>query len=185
MAGRMDGWVALVTGGAQGMGAAIAARLADDGATVFVADLPDSEVGATAERLGGTALSLDVTDEPGWADAIATVLDHAGRLDVLVNNAGVAGGTGAITSTALPDWNRVLAVNCTGVFLGIKHSAELMTATAQGLRNAGATSIVNVSSAQAVMPSPFSAAYAASKWAVRGLTRTAALELAHTYASTR
>lgn len=169
--GRLAGKIALVTGGASGIGRAAAELFVREGARVAVADISEDGVRRVADVLPDVLpLTLDVTSEPAWEAAVAAVLDRWGRLDVLVNNAGISFGK-PLTETALDEWRRVMAVNLDGVFLGIKHGGAAM-------RRTGGGSIVNVSSASGIKPAPGAAAYCASKAGVRMLTRTAALELA-------
>lgn len=156
--------VAMVTGAATGMGAAHAERLSADGFRVVRTDV------AFASASDGR-MPLDVTDEHQWADVVATVVKSFGRLDVLVNNAGVLGPLTPIESTSLSAYENVVRVNEVGCFLG-------MRAVIPTMRAAGAGSIINVSSVAGMGGGPGSIAYHASKWAVRGLTRCAAVELA-------
>jgi 3alpha(or 20beta)-hydroxysteroid dehydrogenase len=155
----------LVTGGARGMGAAHARGFAAQGDEVVIADVLEDEGRALAEEIGGRFVRLDVTREEDWIDAFEAL----GPLSVLVNNAGIL-RQGRIERTETAAWQSVLDVNLTGVFLGMKHSTP-------ALRASGAGAIVNVSSAIGFMAAPGAAAYAASKWGVRGLTKVAALEL--------
>jgi NAD(P)-dependent dehydrogenase (short-subunit alcohol dehydrogenase family) len=169
---RFDGRVAIVTGGASGIGTATATRIAAEGGTVVIADIQDeagAEVAAEIERGGGTAVyvRLDVTDEQGWTDAVATTLDRFGRLDILVNNAGI-GDTEALEVTTLETWDKVVAVTQTSVFLGLKAAAEALKASGHG-------SVVNISSMYGIVGSGVSPAYHAAKGAVRLLTKTTAL----------
>jgi NAD(P)-dependent dehydrogenase (short-subunit alcohol dehydrogenase family) len=169
--GRLAGKIALITGGASGIGRAAAELFVREGARVAVADISEDGVRRVAEALPDVLpLTLDVTSEPAWEAAVAAVVERWGRLDVLVNNAGISFGK-PLTDTALDEWRRVMAVNLDGVFLGIKHGGAAMRPTGGG-------SIVNVSSASGIKPAPGAAAYCASKAGVRMLTRTAALELA-------
>ncbi len=173
--GRVAGKVALVTGGASGIGRATAELFVREGARVAVADIAEDAVRRVAAELAGPdaptlAFTLDVTSETAWENAVAAILDQWGRLDILVNNAGISFGK-PLTDTTLDEWRRVTAVNLDGVFLGIKHGGAAM-------RRTGGGSIVNVSSASGIKPAPGAAAYCASKAGVRMLTRTAALELA-------
>ncbi len=169
--GRLVDKVAVITGAARGQGAAEARRFAAEGATVVLTDVRDELGAQTAAEIGGRAsyLSLDVTDEAHWKEAMQHTVAEFGRIDVLVNNAGIfeLGGI----DTPLGDWNRVIAVNQTGVFLGMQAVAPIMREQQSG-------SIINISSVAALMGSPMAMAYTASKWAVRGMTKGAALELA-------
>jgi NAD(P)-dependent dehydrogenase (short-subunit alcohol dehydrogenase family) len=170
----LNGKVALVTGAGGGMGSAIARLLAAHGAAVVIADVRD-EMGHKFEseivNAGGIATyrHLDVTSEAAWIDTIAAVEAWRGRLDILVNNAGI-NVRGPIGTLALEDFNKVLAVNLGGPLLAMKHAAP-------AIARAGGGSIVNITSNISLIPSR-SAAYAASKWGLRGLAKTAALEYA-------
>ncbi len=170
---RLQHRVALVTGAARGIGAAIAEAFAREGAQVLVSDLDEATGRATAERLGAAWLKLDVRDELAWIGAMARLLDTHGRLDVLVNNAGISGlEAGAAHDpehAALADWRAVMATNLDGVFLGCKHGLRAMRRTTRS----GA--IVNIASRSGVVGIPAAAAYAASKAAVRNHTKTVAL----------
>lgn len=162
-----------MTGGASGLGAAAATLLAREGARVTITDIDRAAGDAAALRLGLDFVCHDVTDEAGWVELIARTIGACGRFDVLVNNAGIgsaAGGTDPET-TSLADWNRILAVNAGGVFLGCKHSIPAM-------RRSGGGSIINVSSIAALVATPFITAYGASKAAVRQLTMSVALHCA-------
>src|SRR5437879_8083112 len=144
MGGRVQGKVALVTGGASGIGRGWAETLAAEGAVAVITDVQDdkgAEVVAAIEKAGGKAeyLRHDVTDEAAWEGVIAQVKDRHGRLDILVNNAGIGIG-GSILDMTLADWRRQTAVNLDGVFLGVKHAIPLMRASGDG------GSIVNMSS---------------------------------------
>ncbi len=168
---RLDGKIALVTGGARGQGAAEAQLFADAGARVVITDRLD-EVDTTAERLGDAveALRHDVTQEDDWARVVETVVAGHGRIDVLVNNAGIF-RSGGLRDTSTDTWNEVVAVNQTGVFLGMRAVAPVMMREGRG-------SIVNISSIAGLRGVAVAHAYAATKWAVRGMTRSAAAELA-------
>jgi NAD(P)-dependent dehydrogenase (short-subunit alcohol dehydrogenase family) len=175
MPGRMAGKVTLVTGGASGIGRSCALRLAEEGATVVVTDLqdgPGSEVVAEIAATGRQAeyLHHDVTSEPAWIDVISRVREQYGRLDVLVNNAGI-GIASSIVEMSLADWQRQQAINLDGVFLGIKHAIPLM-------RDGGGGSIINMSSVAGLKGNPLLAAYNATKGGVRLLTKGVALECA-------
>ena len=171
--GRLEGKVALVSGAARGMGRVEAQRFADEGARVAVCDVRDDEGKAVAEALGAAAIyqHLDVTSEADWAQAVAAVVSTFGRLDVLVNNAGIADAA-PLAEMTLESYRRVTEVNQTGVFLGMKAVIEPMTA-------AGGGSILNISSIDGMVGMNGLTGYVASKWAVRGMTKTAAMELGH------
>jgi NAD(P)-dependent dehydrogenase (short-subunit alcohol dehydrogenase family) len=161
--------VALVTGGASGIGRATAARLADAGFRVVLTDIDPAGQQVAAAITGTVFVEHDVADEPAWERAIQTVLDTHGRLDVLVNNAGMA-RIGAVTDTTLDDWRALMAVNLDGVFLGTKHGVRAMRLHGDG------GSIINVSSTAGLVGSAFLSAYCASKGAVRLFTKAVALE---------
>ena len=169
--GRLAGKSAIVTGGARGSGAAIARRFVSEGARVVVADVLDERGEATAAELGAAVrfVHADVSSEDDWDALIATTLEASGRLDVLVNNAAVLRLCG-IADTSVEQYRKIFEVNELGVFLGIRAAIAPM-------RAAGGGSIVNISSIDGLFVTPGTAAYAASKFAVRGLTKTAALEL--------
>jgi 3alpha(or 20beta)-hydroxysteroid dehydrogenase len=166
----LDGKVALVTGGARGMGAAHVRQLHAEGATVVAADILDEDGTALAESLGERAgfLHLDVTSEQAWIDTVEQVERDRGRLDVLVNNAGIL-MFNAIADTSLEDFRRVLDVNLIGTFLGMKAAIPAM-------KRAGGGSIVNISSTEGLAGTVFCGAYTASKFGVRGITKVAAIE---------
>jgi 3alpha(or 20beta)-hydroxysteroid dehydrogenase len=168
---RLDGKVALVTGGARGQGAAVARRFVEEGARVTIADIRDELGKELAAELGDSAIyqRLDVTSEEDWTAAVAETLTAFGRLDILVNNAGILHFS-SIVDTSLADYERVIKVNQVGTFLGMRAVIPAMT-------EAGAGSIINVSSVEGIAGSPYLTAYAASKFAVRGMTKCAALEL--------
>ncbi len=165
---RLDGKVALITGGARGQGEAEGRLFASEGATVVLADVRDDMGEIVVKSLGSGAQyrHLDVTDPAAWAAVVAEVVDGHGRIDVLVNNAGIFQVSGLAT-TELADWNRIMSVNATGVFLGMKAVAPTMIAQRSG-------SIVNISSIAGLRGGAMSFAYSASKWAVRGMTKCAA-----------
>ena len=168
MSGELSGQVAIVTGGASGIGAAAAALLEGQGARVIVADLQDAKDGP------GRFVSHDVTSEESWKSLLADVLESEGRLDIVVNNAGVSGGTGNPETTTVENWQRVQAINSEGVFLGCKYAI-------QGMKKAGPDkpaskgSIVNISSVAGLIGSAGPTAYTASKGAVRLLSKSVAL----------
>lgn len=164
--GRLSGKVALVTGAANGQGAAAARRFVAEGARVVLADVDDDAGKALADELGARYQHLDVSEEDDWA----AVLDACGPVTVLVNNAGVLHFS-LLHETTLADYERVIRVNQIGTFLG-------MRAVVPGMLEAGAGSIVNVSSVEGLAAAPLLTAYTASKFAIRGMTKVAALELA-------
>jgi NAD(P)-dependent dehydrogenase (short-subunit alcohol dehydrogenase family) len=169
---RFDGRVALVTGGASGIGKATSLRIAAEAGTVVIADLQDDAgagVVAEIEAAGGKAafVHLDVTSEREWADAVDFTVSTFGALDILINNAGI-GDTEPIEVTTLDTWHKVVAVTQTSVFLGMKAAAE-------PLKKSGHGSVVNVSSMYGIVGSGVSPAYHAAKGAVRLLTKTTAL----------
>jgi 3alpha(or 20beta)-hydroxysteroid dehydrogenase len=170
--GRVDGKVVLISGGARGLGAADARALVNEGASVVVADILDEEGSALADELGANArfVHLDVTRPDQWANALSVALEAFGTITGLVNNAGVF-SIGALHETELSEWQRVLDVNLTGTFLGMKTVIPSMI-------SAGGGSIINISSLEGIMGSAGMNAYVASKFAVRGLTKSSALELA-------
>ncbi len=172
--GRVEGKVALITGGASGIGRACAETLSREGASVVVTDVQDDKGGRLAAELGGKARYLrhDVTDEDAWVAVIAEIERDFGRLDILVNNAGIGLASPSITTMSLADFRRQQAVNVEGVFLGCKHGLILM-------RKAGfGGSIINMSSVAGLKGAPTLAAYSATKGAVRLFTKAVALECA-------
>ena len=171
----MSGKVALVTGGARGMGAAEARLFVGEGAKVLVTDVLDDAGRATAADISadGSACRFvhhDVTSEQDWETAVSAAIDAFGRLDVLVNNAGIF-ERGGVMDTTLEAYRRTIEINQVGVFLGMKSVAPHMTGRGSG-------SIINISSVAGLSGSPGFLAYGASKWAVRGMTKAAARELA-------
>jgi NAD(P)-dependent dehydrogenase (short-subunit alcohol dehydrogenase family) len=171
---RLEGKVALISGAASGMGAATARRFAREGARVMIADMLDQDGQAVADAIvaaNGTAafLHLDVTDEANWRDVVAATVARFGRLDVLVNNAGISGS--AVEDTLDTEaWDRLMAVNGRGVFLGTKFAVPEM-------KKAGGGSIINLSSISGVVGQDgIHVAYNASKGAVRTLTKATAVQ---------
>jgi 3alpha(or 20beta)-hydroxysteroid dehydrogenase len=168
---RIDGKVALITGAARGQGEAEARLLARAGARVVVSDVLDDLAAEVAADIGDNARSVhhDVGDEGSWAKAVDVALNEFGRLDVLVNNAGIL-KTAALEDQTLEGFEAIVRVNLYGVFNGIRAVIEPMRAVGGG-------SIINTSSEAGLVGLPRYTAYGATKWAVRGLTKTAALEL--------
>jgi len=171
--GRLEGKVAIVTGGARGMGEADARRLVAEGAKVVIADVLEEQGEALAAELGDGAIfvRLDVSDEASWTAAVEAAEEAFGPVTVLVNNAGIL-SYAAVDQVDVADLKRVLDVNLVGVMLGMK-------AVVPGMRAAGGGSIVNISSAAGLVPMVGLHAYTASKWGVRGVTKSASLELGH------
>ncbi len=173
---RLEGKVALISGGARGMGAAEARLFAREGASVVIGDLLEEEgrrVEAQIGEAGGQALflRLDVTSESGWINAVAAAVSRFGKLDVLVNNAGVGGDGGIVEETTVEGWDRVMDINAKGVFLGTKAAIPEM-------RRAGGGSFINISSIYGLVGSGGASAYHASKGAVRLLTKSTAIQYA-------
>ncbi len=172
---RVQGKVALISGGARGIGAATAKLLAAEGAAVTVADVLEAEGRATEAAIneaGGRAafMRLDVTDEANWQEVVDATVAKYGRLDVVVNNAGISGRT-SVEETPAQTWDRVMAVNGKGVFLGTKLAIP-------ALRAAGGGSIINISSIYGIVGSEGSAPYHTSKGAVRIFTKSVAIQYA-------
>ncbi len=170
--GRLDGKVAIITGAARGQGACEARLFVEEGARVVMGDVLDDEGRAVADELGDAAryIHMDISQESDWARALEAAAGF-GPLNVLINNAAVT-HFAAIVDTTLEDWNRVVAINQTGTFLGIRSAVEPMKA-------AGGGAIVNVSSIDGLQAKNALIAYAATKWAIRGMTKVAAIELGH------
>jgi 3(or 17)beta-hydroxysteroid dehydrogenase len=169
---RLRGKSAIVTGGALGIGRACALRLAEEGAAVAVTDVDaagGSVVVEEIQRRGGDAIFVrqDVADEAGWAEVMRAVTEQYQRIDVLVNNAGVALAKD-VEHTSLEEWRRLMSINLDGVFLGTKHAIQVMKPNRSG-------SIINLSSIEGLIGDPNLAAYNASKGGVRLLTKSAAL----------
>ncbi|WP_197383631.1 SDR family NAD(P)-dependent oxidoreductase [Mycolicibacterium mengxianglii] len=169
---HFDDAVVLVTGGTSGMGSSHVRAYAARGARVIIGGRNEEAGQALTREIGERAafLPLDVTDETAWQRAVADAENHFGPITILISNAGVQNPAALIEDTDLQVWQQILAVNVTGHFLAIKHVAP-------SLRRAGGGSIVTIGSAMAFGGSAFFAPYVASKWALRGLTKSAALEL--------
>ena len=171
MPGRLHGKVAIISGAARGQGAAAAQRFVAEGARVLLCDVDDEHGKYLAAQLGANAWyrRLDVSDEQGWVDTVAEVDQAFGRLDVLVNNAGIISFS-PLVDTTLAEYERVIRINQVGTFLG-------MRACIPAMRRTGGGSIVNVSSVEGLGGMPLLTAYAASKFAIRGMTKVCAMEL--------
>jgi 3alpha(or 20beta)-hydroxysteroid dehydrogenase len=171
--GRLEGKVAIITGGARGMGAATSRLFAQEGARVAITDVLEDAGAKLAGELGDTSrfYKHDVTSEADWARIVERVEADIGNIDILVNNAGILLFK-SLLQTSLAEYERVLRVNLMGTFLGIKAVAPGMIARGKG-------AIVNISSVDGMKGANGLGAYSSSKWGVRGLTRVAALELGH------
>ena len=170
---RLEGKVALISGGARGIGAAIARRFLSEGASVVIGDVLIEEGLALAEELGHAGVEitftpLDVTSESSWADAVALTIDRFGRLDILVNNAGITIRE-LIENETRESWDRIMEINAKGVFLGTR-------AVLPEMKRHGNGAIVNMSSSYGNIASPNSAIYGASKAAVRLFTKSTAIQ---------
>jgi len=170
--GRLDGKVALITGGARGMGKSHVRHFVAEGAKVVFGDVLDEQGLGVAQKIGPDDcryLHHDVTSEEDWTAAVGTAVDTFGKLDILVNNAGVL-TFASISEMPLAEFRRILEINAVGCWLGMKSVIEPMKA-------AGGGSIVNISSIEGLTGAAECSAYAASKFAVRGMTKAAAQEL--------
>ncbi len=175
MAGRLEGKVALITGAARGIGQGLAEVFAAEGASIVVADVlaeQGEEIAARLRQQGHKAIfqKLDVTSEADWADAVAAAISSFGKLTTLVNNAAIFNNHG-VDEISVDDWNKVIAVNLTGPFLGMKAALPALEETGNG-------TIVNVSSLYAIIATDGFAAYHSSKSGVRMLSKATALRYA-------
>ncbi len=173
---RLEGKVAIISGGARGMGAAEARLFAQEGAKVIIGDVLEEEgrrVEAEISESGGQALflHLDVTNESDWSNVVAAAVSHYGRLDILVNNAGIGGTSATVEETTSELWDTTMDINAKGVFLGTKAAIPEM-------RKVGGGSIINISSIWGIVGSPRSTSYPASKGAIRLLTKSTAIQYA-------
>jgi 3-oxoacyl-[acyl-carrier protein] reductase len=170
---RLEGQAAIVTGAARGIGEAIARRLVDDGAAVMIADIDEAAATATAAAIGDRAVAqrLDVTEPVSWDSAVRGALDQWGRIDVLVNNAGIHGRTAPIWELGVDVWQQVIDIDLTGVFLGCKAVIPVML-------DAGSGRIVNIASLAGKEGNPNAVPYSAAKAGVIGLTKALAKEVA-------
>jgi 3alpha(or 20beta)-hydroxysteroid dehydrogenase len=171
--GKLDGRTAIVTGGASGMGASHVRGLVAEGARVVIGDVNEKDGAALASELGAAAafVRLDVTSDESWSAAVAAAESTFGPVSILVNNAGVVQWK-PWTSTTTAEWHRVMDINLTGQFIGIREVVPSMRRTGSG------GVIINVSSTAGLQGFAAEPAYVASKWGVRGLTKAAALEFA-------
>lgn len=167
---RVAGKIGLVTGGASGIGEAIARLLVTQGARVIIADIDDARGADLVRKIGRDVqfMHLDTTDESNWQQVTRDILATHGRLDILVNAAGIV-LLGSVEQCTLEEWRKVQSVNADGVFLGCKHGVLLMKGTTV------AGSIINIVSDSALRPTPFAVAYVCSKATVLNLTRATAL----------
>ncbi len=168
--GRLSGKTAIITGAARGMGAVTAQRFVEEGAQVIIADILDEQGKALAKRLGNAAHyhHADVANEADWQSLVAAA-EHLGQLNILVNNAAIL-YAGAIADTDADAYMRVIQINQLGCYLGIRAAIEPM-------KRAGGGSIINISSIDGMQAKNGLSAYVSSKWAIRGLTKSAAIEL--------
>ncbi len=171
MTDRVAGKVCIVTGGAMGLGEADSRRLAQEGGTVIVADIADDEGQKVASEIGGEYYHLDVTNEEAWVNLIAHVKEKYGKLNVLVNNAGIV-IPGTVETCSEEDWRAVNAVSTDATFYGMKHAIPLMRESGEGC------SIINMSSIAGIAGIPYVFSYAAAKGAVRLMSKAAAVHCA-------
>ncbi|MYB41989.1 MAG: glucose 1-dehydrogenase [Chloroflexi bacterium] len=167
--GRLEGKTALISGGARGQGAAEAALFAEEGANVVLTDVLDDEGERTADIIGGAFLHHDVTSEEEWAAVVARAVELHGGVDVLINNAGIYADS-PLVGGDVAEYRRVIEINQVGVYLGMREVAPVMI-------ERGGGSIINISSIGGMRGGGGSFAYTASKWAVRGMTKSAAVRL--------
>jgi len=177
---RIKGKVAIVTGGASGLGFAIAAMMVKQGAQTIITDINENLGQAAAKEMGAIFLQQDVSDEARWRDILAQVKEKYGKIDILVNNAGISGsGMGSNPETeSLEEWQKIQKVNGQSVFLGCKYAIDYM-------RKSGGGSIINMSSIAALVATPFLTSYGASKAAVKQLTMSIAMHCATTGSKVR
>ncbi len=168
--GRVSDKVAVITGGAGGLGGSAARLMAAEGASVVICDLADEQGQAVAKEVGGEYVRLDVTSEASWETAVRAIDARHGRIDILVNGAGIEGDfvNGSPETTSLEQWRKVLSVNLDGTFLGCKHVLPVMKRARKG-------AIVNISSMASFLGTPVNVAYGASKAGVQQLTKSVAV----------
>lgn len=169
--GRLEGKVAIVTGGASGMGAATVRLFRAEGAEVVLADVQEDLGRKVAEECGAIFARHDVANNEDWAALTALVVKRFGRLDVMFNNAGVVGGENTVEKIDLAVWNRLIGVNQTGVLLGCHHAVKMMQRNPQG----SSGSIINTASTASYVALGYEIAYSATKAAVRNLTKATAV----------
>jgi len=167
---KFDGKVSLITGGASGIGLATAKRLTQEGSVVYIADIQEQLGNEVASEISARFIHLDVTCEDQWSKAVSTIKNQNGRLDFLVNNAGVAAG-GTVETETIDSFNRTIAINLTSVFLGCQACIPLM-------EQSGGGAIVNTSSIFGIVADQLTLAYSASKGGVRAMTKSIALDCA-------
>jgi 3-oxoacyl-[acyl-carrier protein] reductase len=167
----LAGQVAVVTGGATGIGAAIAKRLRQSGSTVYIADVDAKQAGETAAAIDARSVAMDVTQTQSVKAAVGSVLDQSGQLDILVNNAGIAGKAAPLWEQTDEDWAKIIAINLTGVFLCSRAVIEHMRSRHYGR-------IVNIASIAGKEGNPRMTGYSATKAAVIGFTKSLAKEVA-------
>ena len=173
MSKRLEGKVAIITGAAGGMGASHTKRFIEEGAKVVIADLANSDGESFAKELGENAIFVEsnVTSESSWENLVNKTIETFGKIDILVNNAGISGAVSSVEEMPLDEFNKVININQIGVFLGIKHVIPNMKKNNTG-------SIINISSISGLRGLPNGVSYAASKFAVNGITKSVALEVA-------
>jgi len=170
---RLNSKVALVTGGASGIGEGIVRRFVAEGARVWLADVSEEQGRSVAEQTGATFVRLDVSQEADWADAMRDIAKAHGRLDILVNNAGIISNE-AIDAVTIEAWNRAIAINLTGPMLGCRAAIDIMRHQSDPIGG----SIINVGSTTSFLGLANDAVYTATKTAILGLTRSAAAQCA-------
>ena len=173
MSKRLENKVAIITGGAGGMGASHAKRFVEEGAKVVVADLASSNAKSFTSELGENAIFIEteVTEESSWENLVKKTIETFGKIDILVNNAGVSTAVSPVEDTPLEEFKRVVNINQVGVFLGMKHVIPNMKANKSG-------SIINISSISGLRGTKEGISYGATKFAVTGMTKGVALEVA-------
>ncbi len=167
--GKLDNKIAVITGGASGLGEGMAQLFSDEGATVVVADIQEGPGKALAEKLGGSFVQCDVTDPASVEAMIQTAVDQHGRIDILVNNAGIEGDQAVTADSSLDNWRRVMSINIDGVYYGMKYALPVMVAQKGGV-------ILNTASTVGLNAMGSLPAYSASKAGVIHLSKSVAIE---------